>query len=203
MEEFSENCQNKPSAHHWQWIFWALPSDRVFVIFKRQNTIWGLKKNGLKNKSLCLHDFQNKSWLIKIPDNQSMEKPGWWQLESCTCYWGGCWEDASKMHVLGAGQEAPRCTQAFWKSFLKKAGSSTPRINTLPPNSGPLPEASHFLLQRTRCRHRRNGHFSMNLASSVLLPTVAPSEWLPPWCPSCSLPDLDEVAPIWLTMLHS
>lgn len=54
-----------------------------FLKDKTQFEDW--KKNRLKNKSLCLHDFQNKSWLIKIPDNHGMEKPGWWQLESCAC----------------------------------------------------------------------------------------------------------------------
>lgn len=54
-----------------------------FLKDKTQFEDW--KKNRLKNKSLCVHDFQNKSWLIKISDNHGMEKPGWWQLESCSC----------------------------------------------------------------------------------------------------------------------
>lgn len=54
-------------------------------------------------------------------------------------------------------------------SFRKQA-KALPGL-TLPPSSGPLPKASHIILQGTRCMHR-NGHFSMTSASSILFPTV-------------------------------
>lgn len=86
-----------------------------------------------------------------------------WRLGRCqqdTC--ARSWAGGNRMYTKHSGS----------LSFRKQAAALPGLINTLPPNSGPLPEASHILIQRTGCTNGRTGHFSMTLASSVLLPTV-------------------------------
>jgi hypothetical protein len=108
------------------------------------------------------------------------------------------------MRVLGAGQEAARSTGS------KHSGSLSFRKQTeaLPGLTHPHPTLSHCL------RYLMSFSRELDVCSKETLTSPWPwpaqsrsplsksSEWLPPGVPFCSLPDLHEAAPLWLTMLH-